>query len=293
MTDLLLTLRSGLPTGVAYALIAYSFTLAYKSCGAFNFAVGQLAILGAIVYISLSSILPVAASVVAALIVLAVLGVLTYFGIVRRPDVRGAEPVTLLILMLGISIVIENGVPAIWGYYALESPALVSGGFRLAGVFITHQQWLMIGVSVVTMGAVYMFERKTMLGKALVASGSDRDAAIVSGVNDRLIQAIAWALAFALTALAGILITPLASARITSAARFSVFGIGAAFVGGLGSGGGALAGGLAMGCLSAVVATYMSTQFSDAILFGLVIAFLLFRPAGFFGNPQQYRGPRA
>jgi branched-chain amino acid transport system permease protein len=293
LRELFVIVITGIPVGVTYALIGYAFSLLYRSCGAFNFAAGQLAILGALVYITLSASLPVSFSLVVAVLVSALLGVALYFGVVRWVDIRGATPATLLILMLGVSIVIENAAPSIWGYYALAAPPLIDGGMNMGGTFIPYQRIVLPVVAAIALGLVFFFERRTMLGKALVATGADREAAILSGVNDRLVQGIAWAVAFGITALAGILFTPLASAKISSAVRYSVYGISAAFVGGLGSAEGALLGGLALGILSLLVATFISTQFADAILFVLVIAFLLWRPAGLFGNARRLKGPRA
>lgn len=293
LRELLVIVLTGVPVGVTYALIGYAFSLLYRSCGAFNFAAGQLAILGALIYITLSSSMPVSISMLVAVLVSALLGIGLYFGVVRRVDLRGATSVTLLILMLGVSIVIENAAPNLWGYYALESPPLVGGGFELLGVFVPFQRIVLPVIAALALGLVFFFEKRTMLGKALVAAGADREAAILSGVNDRLVQGVAWGVAFGLTALAGILFTPLASAKISSSVLYSVYGISAAFVGGLGSAEGALIGGLGLGVMSLLVATYVSTQFADAILFILVITFLLVRPAGLFGDASRLKGPRA
>lgn len=291
--ELILVLGAGIATGATYALIGYAFSLLYRSTGAFNFAAGQIAILGALTYISIADMASQWIAVPAAMLLMAFFGVVVYFGVVRRVDVRGAAPVTLLIMMLGLAIVIENAAPAIWGYFALPSPALIEGGFNVAGAYVPYQRVVLLVLVVLALAVVFFFERLTMVGKALVAAGSDREAALISGVNDRLIQGLAWGLAFGLTALAGILFTPLASARISSAVRFSIYGISAAFVGGLGSAEGALIGGLALGILSSLTSAYVSTQYADAILFASVIAFLIIRPAGLFGSAARLLGPRA
>src|SRR3990172_814446 len=114
LRELLVIVLTGVPVGVTYALIGYAFSLLYRSCGAFNFAAGQLAILGALIYITLASSMPVSISMLVAVVVSALLGIGLYFGVVRRVDLRGATSVTLLILMLGVSIVIENAAPNLW-----------------------------------------------------------------------------------------------------------------------------------------------------------------------------------
>lgn len=293
MIDFLTFLRSGVMLGVTYALIAYAFTMTYKSCRAFNFAVGQVTVLAGLLYVSLSSIMPVGGAALIAIICVAALGIAVYFVLVRRPDVQGVEPVSLLILLLGVSIVIERLIPQIWGYYALAAPPLVPGGFGIGGVYIGHQQIAGLLLAVVAIGAVLLFERRTMLGKAMIATGSAREAAITIGINDRQIQALAWGIAFGLLAVAALVITPLTSAGIVSAPRYSVLSISAAFIGGLGKGSGALAGGLAVGIGSAMIAGYWSTEYADAILFTLIVVFLLTRPAGIFGDARALKGARA
>lgn len=293
MNPVLLVLVTGVPVGVTYALIGYAFTLAYKSSGVFNFAIGQIAIVGALVYISLAGVLPVSLAFLGALAVLVAAGPVVYFGLLRRPETQGADPVTLIMITLGLGIVVQNGTPSIWGYYALESPPLVAGGVNVGGLFIDAQRVVLVVAATLVLGALYAFERATMMGKALLAAGINREAAILAGVNDRLIQALAWGISFALAALAAILFTPLASAAISSAGRFAVFGFSAALVGGLGSSGGALIGGVALGLLGSVIGVTLTTQFADAIVFALVIGFLLVRPAGLFGDPKLLLGPRA
>ncbi|MGE0851525.1 MAG: branched-chain amino acid ABC transporter permease [Hyphomicrobiaceae bacterium] len=293
MIDFLTFLRSGIMLGVTYALIAYAFTMTYKSCRAFNFAVGQVTVLAGLLYVSLSSVMPIGAAALAATACTAVLGILIYFVVVRRPDVLGVEPVSLLILLLGISIVIERTIPQIWGYYALAAPPLVPGGFSAGGLYVSYQQVAGFLLAVLTISAVLLFERRTMLGKAMIATGSAREAAITIGINDRQIQAIAWGIAFALLAVAALVITPLTSAGIVSAPRYSVLSISAAFIGGLGKGSGALVGGLAVGIGSAMIAGYWSTEYADAILFTLIVVLLLTRPAGMFGDARALKGARA
>jgi branched-chain amino acid transport system permease protein len=132
-----------------------------------------------------------------------------------------------------------------------------------------------------------------MLGKALIATGVDREAAILSGVDDRVIQAIAWSISFGVAGLAGILFAPLTSASMNNAGVLAVNGFSAALIGGLGNSSGALVGGLAMGLVAALVGVMISAQYADAITFSLVIGFILLRPAGLLGDVRLLLGPRA
>jgi branched-chain amino acid transport system permease protein len=293
MQDLFLILRTGLPLGITYGLIAYAFTLTYKSCRAFNFAVGQVTVLAGLVYISLTTVVygPIAA--LGAVVLCALGGVALYFGVVRRPDVRGAQPVTLLILLLGVSILIDRTVPQIWGFYALAAPPLAGGGFEVGGANVSYQQILGVGLGSAAVAAALLFERRTILGKAMIATGAAREAAIAIGVNDRLVQAMAWGIAFSLLAVAALVVTPLTSAGVVAAPRFSVLGISAAFIGGLGNGRGALVGGVLIGLGSALVSSYVSSDYSDAILFVVIVVFLMWRPAGLLGDVRDLKGPRA
>jgi branched-chain amino acid transport system permease protein len=293
MTTLGLILLTGIPLGVTYALVGYAFTVTYRSSGVFNFGIGQVTILGALIYISIAGHLNLWIAMLLAALANAVFGVAVYFGLLRLPERAGAGAISLIMITLGLGVVLQNLVPTLWGYYALQAPVLLRGVTVAGSIHVEHQRLVLIVIAAVVLAAVYYFERSTMLGKALIATGVDREAAVLSGVDDRVIQAIAWSISFAVTGLAGILFTPLTSASMNNAGVLAVNGFSAALIGGLGNSSGAVVGGLAMGIVAALVGVLVSVQYADAITFALVIAFILLRPAGLLGDVRLLLGPRA
>jgi branched-chain amino acid transport system permease protein len=100
-------------------------------------------------------------------------------------------------------------------------------------------------------------------------------------------------MSFAIAALAGMLIAPLTSASMGSAAILATNGFSAAIIGGLGNSFGAFIGGLGMGLIASVAAVLLSPGYADAIAFSAVIVFILLRPAGLLGDAKALLGPRA
>lgn len=286
-------LVTGIPLGVTYGLIGYAFTVTYRSSAVFNFGIGQVTILGALIFISLAARIEIWVALLLAALANGLFGIAAYFGLLRLPERAGAGPISLIMITLGLGIVLQNVAPTVWGYYALQAPVLVSGVTKIGPLNVEHQRVALILIAGVLLGAVYYFERSTIMGKALIATGVDREAAILSGVDDRVVQAMSWGISFAVTGAAGILFAPLTSASMNNAAGLSVYGFCAALIGGLGNSSGALVGGVALGLVAALVGVLASAQYAEAITFGMVIAFILLRPAGLLGDVRMLIGPRA
>jgi branched-chain amino acid transport system permease protein len=283
---------NSLSVGAAYALIALSFTIVFNSSGVFNFAVGQFAILGGLLFVSLSEVAPPWIAALLALAIMALGGAVVYLGVLRRPEARGADPLTLVIITLGLGIIMENGAHFIWGVYAIQAPSLIPGTTQIAGLPLN---WQRAAILVVAFGAslgLAAFQRRTLVGKALVAIGFSREAARLYGIDDRLITAISWAIALMLASLSGIFFGPLSSVSMGLAFPLSVKGFAAALMGGLGSGTGAIIGGFGIGVLETLMGI-VSPNFTDATTFSVLLIFLLLRPAGLFGDPKTLVGPRA
>jgi len=288
-----LVLVTAIPLGMTYAMLGYAFTVTFRSSGVFNFGIGQVTIFGALIYISASSVFGTWWGLIAAALANAVLGVVFYFGFLRLPEKMGSGVIEMIMITLGLGLVLQNLVPSLWGYLALPAPDLVHGVSTAGSISIEHQRIALIVVAALVLGAIFLFERTTLMGKALIAVGTDREGAIFSGIDPRAIQAVAWSMSFAITALAGALFTPLASATMASAAGLAVNGFSAALIGGLGNTVGSFIGGLGMGLVAGLAGVYVSAQYANSITFALVILFILIRPAGIVGDIKTALGPRA
>lgn len=284
---------NAMSTGAAYAFIALSFTLVVNSSGVFNFAVGHQAMLGALVYVSLAGVFGVAIAAGMTLVAMAATGALLYLLILRKPERVGGNPLVLVVITLGVSVVIENGVGFFWGSYPRQAPALLGGSVTIAGTQVFNQRFLLIVASVVATAAVVWIQKRTLVGKAMVAIGFDRISAQIYGINDAWMQAFSWGFAMILAAFGGLLLAPVSSASMALAFPLAVQGFSAAIIGGLGSGVGPLIGGFLLGFIETGIGL-VYPGWESAITYALLFLVLMARPTGLLGgNAVLLRGPRA
>jgi branched-chain amino acid transport system permease protein len=141
-----------------------------------------------------------------------------------------------------------------------------------------------LGVTAVVVAALWYFFSRTLAGKAILATSYSPLAARLVGINTSWVLFVSYALAGALGAIGGILITPITLTSYDVGIMLGLKGFVAAVVGGLGSGLGAVIGGLFVGIVEAMAAGYLSSAYKDAVPFVLILLILFFRPRGLFGG---------
>ena len=151
-----------------------------------------------------------------------------------------------------------------------------------------QSHWVMGVTALVVVGLWYFFSR-TLLGKAMLATSFNRMAAQMVGINVQWILLLSFAMSAALGALGGILITPITLTSYDVGVMLGLKGFVAAVLGGMGSGLGAVVGGLLVGVLEAFGAGYVSSAYKDAIPFVLILFILFFMPRGLFGGQATDR----
>jgi branched-chain amino acid transport system permease protein len=292
------TLVNGLTTGCLYALIALGYTMVYGILKLLNFAHGDVYMIGA--YIGYFVMLgfggptditvPVALMIVVMMLASAVGTGILGVAIERfayRP-LRDAPRIAPLITALGVSFVLENTVLLFFGgyirSYSSESYINLTSGVHIDGVTINTVQLMIFGVSALMMIGLQLIVRRTTLGKSMRAVASDREAAEMLGINvDRTIS-MTFLIGSAMAGVAGVM-SGLAFDQITNTMGFlaGLKAFTAAVVGGIGSIPGAMLGGIIIGLCEAFSLTYVSIQFSDLIVFGILIVTMLVRPTGILG----------
>jgi branched-chain amino acid transport system permease protein len=292
------TLVNGLTTGCLYALIALGYTMVYGILKLLNFAHGDVYMIGA--YIGYFVMLgfggptditvPVALMIVVMMLASAVGTGILGVAIERfayRP-LRDAPRIAPLITALGVSFVLENTVLLFFGgyirSYSSESYINLTSGIHIDGVTINTVQLMIFGVSALMMIGLQVIVRRTTLGKSMRAVASDREAAEMLGINvDRTIS-MTFLIGSAMAGVAGVM-SGLAFDQITNTMGFlaGLKAFTAAVVGGIGSIPGAMLGGIIIGLCEAFSLTYISIQFSDLIVFGILIVTMLVRPTGILG----------
>lgn len=274
---------SGITVGATYALAALGFTIIYNASGVINFAQGEFIMLGGMAAVFLAQLgLPLPVAIIAAIGVAAIAGLIVE-KIAIEPA-KNAEVVQLIIITIGASLVLRGIVEVTLGKgtYALPS---FSGDtpLQLLGATILPQSLWVLGVTVVVVAAIGWFFSRTTLGKAMLATSHDKLAAQLIGVNTKMVLLLSFVLAAMLGAVGGILIAPISTTSYDVGIMLGLKGFVAATLGGLGSGAGAIVGGLLLGIAEAMTAGYISSAYKDAMPFVLILFLLFFMPRGLLG----------
>ncbi|OHW61701.1 high-affinity branched-chain amino acid transport system permease protein LivH [Andreesenia angusta] len=285
MEKLIQQLINGLHVGSIYALIALGYTMVYGIIKLINFAHGDILMIGAfLAYFMLSSGLPIWAVIVISAILCALIG-MAIEKFAYKP-LRNAPRISALITAIAVSLFIQNLFMILFKPDPKPFPKTVSlgslslGGIRLDGITI-----LTIVVSVALMIALEIFINKTMIGKSMKATSQDSKAASLMGININRTISVTFAVGSMLAAIGGILFSmayPLIDPYMGTMPGLKAFV--AAVLGGIGVIPGAMIGGFIMGIAESLTKAYISSQLSDAVVFGILIVVLLVKPAGLLGK---------
>ncbi|MBA4864609.1 branched-chain amino acid ABC transporter permease [Streptomyces sp. PSKA54] len=282
MDQFLLALVSGLASGAVYGLMGLGLVIIYRATDVVNFALASLATIGLYAALTLHDRgLPLMLAALAAIAVTVACGLAAREAVIR-PLAQG-ELLSALVMTMGVSLIVESAISTLWDDQPRLFPSLVEGSVSFVGSAIPAQSLLTIAVAAVAMAVVaYLFGRTT-IGSAMRAVAESADTAQILGLGSQRIARISWALGLGLAALAAFLYAPRAGLvpTVLSAPLFRAFaGI---FLGGLTSMYGAVIGGLTVGVLDNLAASYVSAGYRDTFVFTFTILVLLIRPQGLFG----------
>lgn len=287
---------NGLTVGGVYALIALGYTMVYGILELINFAHGEIYMLGAYLGIiffalftalgltSVSLSLSLALTLVLSIFFCSAYG-FTIERIAYRP-LRNAPRLSPLISAIGVSIFLQNYVMITQGATDKVFPHLFgAGGFDVFGARITYLQVSIIAVSFLMMAALHLYVTRSRMGKAMRATAQDKVMASLVGINVDSIISLTFIIGSALAAVAGIMVAMyygLVNYFIGYTAGIKAFT--AAVLGGIGSIPGAMFGGIFLGLVESLGASYLSSEYKDAYAFAVLIVILLIRPSGIFGS---------
>ena len=281
-------LINGLRTGSIYALIAIGYTMVYGIAKMINFAHGDIIMVGAYaLYFSISVLgLPVPVALVITVIVCAVLGVV--IEKVAYKPLRSAPPLAVLITAIGMSFFLQSASLLIFGSTPIPFQSVIPNvNISVGPVVISSITVVTLVVTAVAMILLTLFVNKTKMGSAMRAVSEDKGAAELMGINVNSTISLTFAIGSALAAVAGVLyICQYQSMKPTLGALPGIKAFVAAVLGGIGSIPGAMLGGILLGLIESVSKAYISTELADAIVFGVLIVVLLFRPSGLLGKKK-------
>jgi branched-chain amino acid transport system permease protein len=290
-----------LTLGSVYALIALGYTLVYGVLKLLNFAHGDVFMVGSFIGFGVLQLLGGSADpmvpvwLLIVLVTLSAMAGCAVLGVVierfaYRP-LRDAPRIAPLISALGVSFFLANSMQLLFGAtprnyntFDLSNGALYLRGIDIGNVKLPLLRIITIVSAFALMVVLWFMVNRTRTGKAMRATSFDREAAAMMGINIDRVIVFTFVLGSALAGAAGVMFALRVPTQVSIGFIAGLKGFTAAVIGGIGSIPGAMAGGLILGFAEAYSQGYISTKWSDLIVFSILIAFMIFRPQGLLGR---------
>ncbi|MBC7415698.1 MAG: branched-chain amino acid ABC transporter permease [Herminiimonas sp.] len=281
---------SGIALGMIYAVIAFGYQLTFATSGTLNFGQGEALMLGALVGLSLVSNIHGGPYLNYWLMIPVVMlfgglqgAFVEWIGV--RPALKIKSEFGWIMSTIALAIIFKNVAENIWGKDDLTFPTpLTATPFQVLGANVQWMQVVVIIGAIAMMVAVEIFNRKSIYGKAVVATSNDRDAAGLMGINTSMVITFSYALSSATAAFAGVLVAPLTLTGSTMGTALGLKAFSVAIIGGLTSGMGVIVGGLMIGLAETLTGFYISTGYKEVPGLVLLLLVLAIKPAGLFGK---------
>ncbi|MCG6911404.1 MAG: branched-chain amino acid ABC transporter permease [Deltaproteobacteria bacterium] len=288
---------NGLTLGAFYGLIALGYSMVYGVLKLINFAHGDFFTLGSYIGYTLlvvgsamvSSVFGLWGGILAATLVAALCLALVGMFVERiayRP-IYASGRLPAVVSALGASIVLQNTIMVIWGPRFQAYPAAQIPNIRLnwLGMNITLLQVVILLMSFIIMGILYLVIQKTIFGAAVRATALDRDTASLMGINFNKVIFFIFTLGPALGAVTGVMVgLYYRQINFTMGWNYGLKAFTATILGGIGNIPGAMFGGIILGILEMLGSAYISAAWKDVFVFLILILVLIFRPTGIFGE---------
>jgi branched-chain amino acid transport system permease protein len=277
---------SGIALGMIYAVIAFGYQLTFATSDTLNFGQGDALMLGALVALTLVD--KVGINYWLAIPLVCLFGAFQG-GLVERIGVRPAIKIKSefgwIMSTIALGIIFKNVAENVWGRDDLKFPSpLPEAPMHFLGANVLPMEVLVVFGALALMLAVELFNRRSIYGKAVVATFNDRDAAKLMGIDTGRVITFSYALSSLTAAFAGMLIAPLTLTGSTMGAVLGLKAFAVAIIGGLTSGLGIIVGGLILGIAETTTGFYISTGYKDVPGLVLLLAVLAIKPAGLFGK---------
>jgi branched-chain amino acid transport system permease protein len=283
---------AGIAAGGIYASLALALVLIYRAMGLINFAQGEFAMFTAFICWALldGAQLPFALAV-AITVLVAFGGAFAIERLIVRPFERGS-PLVIVIVTLALFEIANSVAGFVWGYSPRSFPSpFPARPVDIGGILISIQDAAVIGVSLLTLGLLYVLFNRTRLGLAMRAAALYPEVSALLGVRTGLMLGLGWGLASAVGAVSGILVAPRILLEPNMMQSVIIYAFAAAVLGGIDSPLGAVVGGLTLGVLLALIGAYVPAlaDLRLALSLLLIVVLLVVRPSGLFGRHQARR----
>ncbi len=286
-------LVSGVSVGMIYAVIAFGYQLTFATSKTLNFGQGEALMIGALVGLTTITFL-LGQSIGTFWAYLLMLPVVLAFGLAQgafvewlgvRQAIRTKSEAGWIMATIALGIIFKNLAENIWGRDPLKFPSpLPEAALQIGPVRVQPMEIAIVLGALALMAAVEIFNRRSIFGKAVVATSNDRDAAGLMGINTSLVITFSYALSSLAAAFAGVLVAPVTLTGATMGAVLGLKAFAVAIIGGLSSGVGAIVGGLILGIVETLTGFYISTGYKDVPGLVLLLLVLSLKPSGLFGK---------
>jgi branched-chain amino acid transport system permease protein len=284
-TILVQVIVGGLLLGAVYALFSSGLTLVWGMMNIVNFAHGDFVMLGMYVAFVVYTLLGAGPLLGAplAIVVLATLGVVVYFGLIR--EIMKGPMLAQILGTFGLALLLRYSVFWWFGANFLTLPENIVGGtYDIWGLRIQASRLLAGVVALLVTLGLHLLLTRTSLGSKMLAVAEDSTAAQLMGIRPDTMQAIAWAIAAGATGLAGALIATFFYIVPTVGETLGIVAFVTVSLGGFGSVPGALVAGLLIGVIESLSAYLIGAVYKDMVVYSLFLGFLWFRPQGLMGR---------
>jgi len=277
----MLLVINGLMLGALYALAAIGLSLIFGVMGALNLSHGSL--LAIAVFIAYSLYLLFGNIVVAAII--AVLLVSLIGIVIERGAIYPfrAWEMRLIVITIGIGKILEQIIYNIWGPIYITNPIYVPGSLEVLGTTISAYRVILFLLSIALITLLWIFIQKSKWGKAIRAIAQDEEAASIYGVNIKRVRALTFAIASALAAIAGVLLSSIYMFRSASGWEYLLIALSITIVGGLGDIRGAIIASFMLGIMESCIGYFISPLWRTTAYFIFIVVVLTIKPSGLSG----------
>jgi branched-chain amino acid transport system permease protein len=278
-------------TGSIYALVGVGFVILFRATGVVNFAQGEFMVLGAYFFYGFKVELHQNSlvAILAALIAMIALGIVVNMVIFYR--LVGASLFTVVIATFGLSILLETAGLIVWGPDTRELPNIFSNNTLVSplGIPLTTLDIVTIVVAIVLIVLLEIILRTTRTGVRMRAVADSTLLAALQRVHIPRFAGLAWAIASVCSAIAGVALALQSAVDPVNIGQLGLLIFPVVIIGGVDSIIGALVGGLIVATIQTLVAYYLNGIWVDPICYGMLLAFLVFRPRGIFGTREIVR----
>lgn len=281
---------NGILMGSIYGLTALGLTIIFGVLKVINFAHGSLLMVG--MYVAYWAVMLTGLHPYLTLVL--VVPVMFLFGyylqdIVIKPIFKAEkqvrEPITVIIVTTGVWYILDNLTLLVFGpqYRNIQDNPLRGKMLELGDMLVSVPKLWGFVAAILTAAVVYMFFQRTRMGRAIRATSLDREAASLMGINQYRVYNVAFGIGTATAGVAAVTLVPFYNVFPTVGVLFDIKGFIIVVLGGLGSIGGAILGGIIIGLIESIAPQFMTATWTEAIVYGLFLIVLFVKPSGLFG----------